>query len=373
MADKRMGKTDRMEPTIALETGIRIEEPAANRISALDSLRGIAALGVVATHCLQLALPDGTLNHTPLRILVNGRCFVIFFFVLSGFVLAKAIWQTKRGGYADYVKRRFARLMPPYLAAGLIGALIAASSSSLDWSALGSYMVALGTPQAIAVNPPSWSLVYELRASLLMPFIAALVAFSPARALALSILLFLVSEALIVVLHIGQFPYGADDWLSAATVTARFIVDFLAGALLAWDAQNKRHAIRIVAAYPLAALAVAYLLMSTLLDQFSLVAAVILIALALAWEPLRMFLEKAPFQWLGRISYSLYLTHYLVLTALVGLISKEVPTVIALLVVAPLTLVFAASFHEFVEKPAIAWSRRIGKSSKRKPAALAPE
>ncbi|MFA4995215.1 MAG: hypothetical protein WC521_07940 [Bdellovibrionales bacterium] len=49
------------------------------RYTSLDSLRGIAALGVVLTHVLQYGFPQLALNHTLFQILVNGRCFMAFF------------------------------------------------------------------------------------------------------------------------------------------------------------------------------------------------------------------------------------------------------------------------------------------------------
>lgn len=333
--------------------------PKAPRYIALDSMRGIAAIGVLITHCLQTVLPEGALNHTPFRILVNGRCFVIFFFVLSGFVLANAIWHGAADGYACYVKRRLARLLPPYMVAGLLGTLVAFAISGPDWGALVEYITALGTTHAIAINPPSWSLVYELRVSLLIPFIALAVARSPLKASIGTILLFLVAELLIKVTGIGQFPYGADSLQSALIVTARFTVCFAVGVLLARDNLHGKKAIQLIAAYPFVALPLSLLLMSVLLDQFSLFGAVILIALTLGWHPMQAFLSHRVFVWLGSISYSLYLTHFILLTSLGYLLHDKLPQMLIAALAVPLAIVFAEFFYEFVEQPSIAWSRQM--------------
>jgi peptidoglycan/LPS O-acetylase OafA/YrhL len=341
----------------------------APRYIALDSLRGIAAVGVLTTHCLQTVLPEGTLNHSPLRILANGRCFVIFFFVLSGFALANAVWHGGADEYLSYVKRRLARLLPPYIIAGLLGALVAFAITGPDWGALAEYIAALGTTRAIAINPPSWSLVYELRISLLIPFMAFAVARSSTKAAIATIILFVIVELLIKVTHIGQFPYGADNLQAAAIITARFTVCFSAGVLLARDNLQDKRAIQLIAAHPLVALFSSFLLMSVLLDQFSLFGAIILIALTLGWQPMRQFLSQHVLMWLGSISYSLYLTHFILLTSLGHLLHGRLPQILIAALVVPLAIAFAEFFHEFVEQPAITWSRQM-KGPSRKAAEL---
>lgn len=77
--------------------------PQTGRLPALDGLRGVAALVVVAFHVLLLspsfadraeagpglrpADPSWWLTHAPLYLLWAGQQAVFLFFVLSGFVL----------------------------------------------------------------------------------------------------------------------------------------------------------------------------------------------------------------------------------------------------------------------------------------------
>ncbi|SFU90408.1 Peptidoglycan/LPS O-acetylase OafA/YrhL, contains acyltransferase and SGNH-hydrolase domains [Methylobacterium sp. 174MFSha1.1] len=333
-------------------------EPA--RYHVLDALRGVAAFGVLVTHCLQMALPDGTLNHTPLRVLANGRSFVIFFFVLSGTVLATALWSGRqRDGYARYAARRFARLYPPYLVAGLGGMLLAAGTGIVDPAGWLHYLAFTGHPAGTSINPPSWSLVYEIRLSLVMPLICFVILRRPRAAFWAMAVLFLGTEAAFVALRIGQFPYGSADPVAAALTTARFAVCFGVGAFLAWDWHGRRTVFTAVARYPLASFVAALVLMSVLLDQLSLIAAILLIVLALEWPVMRRVLMLPVLLWLGRISYSLYLTHVVLLeglkTGLSGLL--PVPVIVALAI--PTALLLAEGLYEFVEKPSIAWARRI--------------
>jgi peptidoglycan/LPS O-acetylase OafA/YrhL len=80
----------------------------------------------------------------------------------------------------------------------------------------------------------------------------------------------------------------------------------------------------------------------------------------------KSLLNSAPLQFLGRVSYSTYLGHMLVLWGLQALIFRLVPSVTApqmlvVLVVAalPLTLVLSALLHRWVEKPAIRFGRQL--------------
>ena len=335
-----------------------------HRYPVLDSLRGLAALSVLLTHTLQRIVPPGVLNHTPIRMLVDGRCFVIFFFVLSGFVLATALWnQAGKLPYILYVARRLVRLYPPYAAAGVL-AIASLRLSGGDWNLakLRDYLLTLGTTQGTAINIPSWSLAYELHLSLLMPLTCLLIARN-ARLFAWAVAaLFLLVEICILKMGLTQFPYAADDLPAALIVTLRFAICFAVGALLAWIHLRRSWFFPVVVRHPFVAALAACVLMSVLLDQTSLLGAAVVIMLSLQWPAMQAVMAFRPFVWLGRISYSLYLTHFIVLEfvvhALDGRVSLPVSVTIAFLA----AFAIAWIFHRLVEAPAIGLSRRIGRS-----------
>lgn len=332
------------------------------RFHALDAMRGVAAFGVVLTHCLQRALPEGTLNHTPFRIFTNGRSFVIFFFVLSGFVLTNSVWASSREhrGYIGYVKRRLLRLFPPYAVAGILGAIVLFAIQGPDWQAIVDYFAVDGTTRGIEIDPPSWSMVYELRLSLIIPLIAYLVPRHPVKGAILTMALFATVEVLIIALHIGQFPYGVDNAVAGMVVTLRYAVAFTVGAFVAYDYSHQRRLIGVVNSRPVLWFGLAVVLMSVLLDQFSLVGATILLALVLGWQPLGTALSHPILSWLGRISFSLYLTHFLVLEALIAALGHKAAGWEIAAMTIPLALLVAQAFYEWVEKPSIRWSRSVG-------------
>ena len=92
------------------------------RLHELDSLRGLAALSVVACHCLKVRSGVGfgwllwLLDHTPLGIVRASHEAVIFFFVLSGFVLALP-FLSGPVRYRAFLAKRVCRIYLPYYAA----------------------------------------------------------------------------------------------------------------------------------------------------------------------------------------------------------------------------------------------------------------
>src|SRR6185437_4515847 len=163
---------------------------AAAHIDGLDSMRGIAALLVVFHHVWLLgAMRPGVwewrlLHYSPLRMIVEGRPPVILFFVLSGFVLAHALLH-RPTAYKDFAIRRFARIYPPFAVAILVSAAgyalldpgtprpFSAWFGSLwqDGHGLPTVLDRLLMPGSRRddLDPVVWSLVHELRISLLLP------------------------------------------------------------------------------------------------------------------------------------------------------------------------------------------------------------
>lgn len=142
--------------------------------SALDGLRGIAAICVVLFH---LANWGGNANWFP-----RGDLAVDFFFCLSGFVLAHAYSDRlgKSMSYTDFVSARFIRLYPLLLFSVVLASLyffgksllstelipttdiVAATvSASMVLPYLESSVPLSGEGMAFPINGPLWSLFFE--------------------------------------------------------------------------------------------------------------------------------------------------------------------------------------------------------------------
>jgi peptidoglycan/LPS O-acetylase OafA/YrhL len=179
----------------------------------LESVRGLAAIAVAYTHCGITMIFAGRAEHGEayrrfsaalLRALGwfwNGEAAVIVFFVLSGLVLSLTLDRRAASApprlYADFVRRRLLRIYPAHLAALIVflplayflvyrvpmldpAAVHAAAPGSGQWvddSVYGHVNRRELVKTALLVsnhyNPVTWTLQVELLGSLCLPFFAS--------------------------------------------------------------------------------------------------------------------------------------------------------------------------------------------------------
>jgi peptidoglycan/LPS O-acetylase OafA/YrhL len=118
--------------------------PGTTRLRGIDALRGAAALGVVFFHAVEQGtkvLPNNLLQY-PIRLVQFVSSFgyigVFLFFVISGFCIHLQWARTKAAGtapeirFGSFWKRRIRRLYPPYLITLLLFLLLAAGTTGLS-------------------------------------------------------------------------------------------------------------------------------------------------------------------------------------------------------------------------------------------------
>src|SRR5919112_3390411 len=113
----------------------RSTPPSAPRLSELDALRGIAAFLVLVQHARVMGLDPRPFDNplleqgahmlmhfSPVRVLEFGRAAVLFFFVLSGYVLTRALLRGGSPGLPAFAAQRSVRLLLPVAASVLLSA-----------------------------------------------------------------------------------------------------------------------------------------------------------------------------------------------------------------------------------------------------------
>jgi peptidoglycan/LPS O-acetylase OafA/YrhL len=385
------------------------------KLLALESIRGIAAFVVVWWHFTSVLLPavingpslpahgafEQWIYQTPLSIFFAGNFAVVLFFVLSGFVLTYKFMAGRQDSLFPAAIKRYVRLMPiaaisvilAYLLlatglmfaghiAGLTGSPWATVYYGFDPTLLGAlWQATVGVFQTQAAphatyNPVLWTIYYELLGSLLIFGLATLTRNHPKRWL-----LYIIAT----VAFSGTYFCGFIVGMIIADLYAnrRRIFERIGKLALPYKLALLGLAL-IIGGYPALGDASGFGIYYQALTLFpsdialsrtilQLIAAVIIITLALSWVRMARVLEWRPLVWLGKVSYSLYATHFIVIYSLTsGLFmlftqwwGYKLSAVVAMAVSLPVMLALAWVFQKYIEAPSIRWAGRVGLWSKR--------
>ncbi|MCF0070364.1 acyltransferase [Dyadobacter sp. CY261] len=340
-----------------------------NRVEQLDGLRGIFAVLVIAHH--HNAFKESILYNN--FFVINASLFVDFFFVLSGFVIAFNYVDRihNAGDFLTFLKKRFIRLYPllfytevVFVLANLLGE----HSPMKNVGGLGfSYyfytsfdtLTFMGSSTVfgawISNNYPSWSISAEMISYVVFGLVVLILSRFKYAAFA------------IIGLASAIFIYSRGEYLLAYDYGyIRGLLCFVLGIFTQRLLSRKT--------FQLSAFEIPFLFLMVLamylvhhweLNLWKLVFPFIfsigVIVFASSTGIVTQVLNSKPFQYLGKISYSIYLNHAIVLI-FVNIVlfrylkspENEVMFGISLISSIVLTILYSHVTYEFVEK-------RVGK------------
>ncbi|MBC8122369.1 MAG: acyltransferase [Gemmatimonadaceae bacterium] len=179
-----------------------ILQPGHVHLDYLEGIRGLAALYVVLFHIVNQIRLQPAWSEVALpviyatRVLLFGHFAVAVFITLSGYCLMLPVVRSRdgrlRGGFFDYLKRRSRRLLPPYYAALVLSLVLIALIATLEqftdfvwWGlphfprqvtrdSLLSHLLLLhnlSPDWSHAINAPMWSLAIEWQIYFIFPLL----------------------------------------------------------------------------------------------------------------------------------------------------------------------------------------------------------
>lgn len=354
--------------------------PQNSRAMSLPSLTGMRfafAVLVFLTNATVMGYfaSQKTSNAFTLMVRQGGYAGIIYFFILSGFVLT---WTARPGERAGaFWRRRFFRIYPAYAVAMVLGWVLTIDFQgavfSKKWVIQDIFMVQSWWPDIETRSntvAPLWSISVEAFFYLCFPLLLPLIsrirterlwAWAIGVMATICVIPFLVKLLPPGVSYPDYFTDGTEVWL-IHQIPATRLLEFVLGMLLARIVANRlRLPVGLGGAVALSA--VTYWLATYLPGRFQLVAIMVvplaLVVAAGANQDLagrRSFISGRVWVWLGKISYSFFVLQWLVLMFGFQWIADNKPLgnaaafgIITLLFV--VTLVLAWPLHVLVERP----------------------
>jgi peptidoglycan/LPS O-acetylase OafA/YrhL len=375
------------------------------RLQSIDALRGIAALGVVFYHSVWQstnAVPHNFFRW-PVQLLQFVSSFgyigVFLFFVISGFCIhlqwakARANQQPQSIKFGTFWRRRFRRLYPPYLIAFALFMAMAALTTGINVTHFFVYDVVmhllmlhnLDPNTCYSINGVFWTLAIEEQlylAYFLLLFLRSRWGWGPTLLICAGARVgwFMFSHAAWVATGIGiPVPEGAlSHWftwaLGAIAVEAAFglvkLPKWCRNLWLGFAAIAVASAMSVILPQTQKDTlphTVAWLLMHPMWGVGFFIVVNRAVQAEQSWADKRRQSDAtthslniakitrrlvAAAAFVGVFSYSLYLTHELVIMQSWWFITSRLPPILnTLLIVVPATVVFAWVFYLFCEKP----------------------
>jgi peptidoglycan/LPS O-acetylase OafA/YrhL len=345
-----------------------------SEIRALTGIRGVAALIVVWYHIRSALEARGLVFDVPSvieRVFLSGGHSVDVFFVLSGFILTLTYdkWFAERvtgERYLTFMRRRLARIYPLHFAMLLLSVALVTLARSFNAQTvhdLGQYDYGTLPQHFLLVhswgflsdegnwNPPSWSISIELMAYLVLPpFLLLTSAFSKKNPWAFLLPLALLGFILNLLLHWG---------LSGVEGLSRGLSEFFIGCATTRLLHTKTDAwLRSTLGSWVAFVGLTAACAVTPYSGFIVGFATVPLLLALCGEAgVSRFFAWRPIYFLGEISYSIYLGHFLFSAVLWRLVRVEwmkagtLNTILGLLLVNAFIIVLSTLTYYAIERP----------------------
>lgn len=300
----------------------------ASRLAVLDGLRGWAALCVTASHILWGVFGDAVpiFKNLATGVFLNGLFSVMLFFIISGEALTSAYWsKPDRRAIWKLAVKRYPRLALPVLVACLI--VVALISAGLVYNRQAGELIGnawlrdFPTEQKTPLQMFSFALFYVFYKPFIdfsiIPFLWTMRTEAIGSVL---VVLFLLCQSLITRKK-TVLAVLAGIAISTGTLSGCFFVGMLFGlmrrdGLFNWHSQSRVNTMMAIAAMIVMLVPPSYLM----LHHRELSPLLMLVASAccmLIYSDVRIsrFLSNPLSQWLGRISFPLFLMHYAVIVS----------------------------------------------------------
>ncbi len=367
-----------------------------DKVLSLEGLRGYAAIAVVFSHLALEFFPGAArgdvtaahsaaeiwLYHSPFKFLYSGFFAVCIFFVMSGYVLAKKFLITQnREVLGEAALKRYFRLMPPVLAASMLLVAAIGLYHGIGAEQLGPRLLDAATEAtyrtflfgANTYNSVIWTMQIEFLGSLLLFLFLAL--FGRMKYAGIAVMITSTAAMSLSPLHgyfMALFLIGA--YIDKIAVLLRpfglSLLCMMAALYLGgYDSPSQAYKYLVIAAN---ILQFNYGIRLNWPVFFPAIGAILLVAAVRANGTLSKPLSTPLSVWLGKVSFSLYLTHSItfffvtapVFKALEPTVGYNAAALAACATAVCTSLALAELFYRLCDRPSVILSSKVGTLSR---------
>lgn len=348
------------------------------RYTELDGLRGLAALSVFVSHFIGVfsvtSLTLKKISNTPIHLLWNGEGAVFLFFLLSGFVLTLPYvrQKDKLNLFPFYVKRIF-RIYPAFFFAFILSIILKSylfnengmihfsdwinefwkwNIHELSFSDFFNTLILVGKDFNSKLFIP---VIGTLRTEMIISFFLPFMIFIALR-------LKLILNILVLIL---LFAFDKDIW---GVFYIGIIIAFYNDKIIYYLNQLNSYIVLLLLVVASILYTSRFSLMGGIITYnkmsflFTVVGCVLFLLFSIVPGRLNSILNTKMVQFLGRISYSLYLVHFPILLFTCSIVSNryllQLSIPIILIISLSFTILISLLTYNYIEIPLI----RIGKN-----------
>lgn len=330
------------------------------KIGQITFTRFVAAMAIVISHFnkdLFLYKIDYISN-----LFLRANVGVSYFFILSGFIMIIAYHKNDKIDYLEFYKNRFARIYPLYV----LGLLLYFLTRSQMFDVYKVVLYGLGMQswipgEAMILNFPGWSISVEFFFYLLFPLLYNHFYSRNNK------MIWVVSIALWVITQVfsNLYPvYGAYEGPHTPSHEFlyyfpfwhlnEFLIGNLAGIFFVKNFRQKNYDRQIIAIFVLILVSLIFvpLFYHNGLMALLFVPAILMISANNGW--ITRFFSLKPMEYLGEISYGIYITHIPVLYLVREFLEWQQYTFnidIVFVIYIMVMLLSSAIFYQLIEKP----------------------
>jgi peptidoglycan/LPS O-acetylase OafA/YrhL len=353
------------------------------RYEYIDALRGFAILGVVLFHCRWI--PPS--SYTLMEIVLQGAKGVQLFFLASALTLFLSLEARKpheKRPTTNFFIRRFFRVAPLFYLAIIVYSLHGGmgprfwAPDGIRWWYIpltATFLHGWDAKTITSVVPGGWTIAVEMTFYLFVPYLFTKLTNIRTTLMALLVSLVVARlSSMIVLHHLGpKYPgslYPLLEYFTYFWFPSQFPI-FLMGILLYHLV--KRHPVqdRRISVTLLLASGVLFgwtltvgVLPSLIPQLYPYGIALLLFALSLHFFPHALLVNRIT-TWIGKLSYSIYLTHFLVISIMKSVVADGfLPDGnIGFFLVSLLVLIFSTAIsyltHRWIETPGIHLGKKL--------------